>query len=50
MYISAEQLHSMELCIYHGLEVQVEGLYGATYISDLSMHRKPELAQRGPME
>jgi hypothetical protein len=28
MYISDEQLHAMELCIYHGIEVQVEGLDG----------------------
>jgi len=27
-YISDEQLHTMELCIYHGIRVQVEGLYG----------------------
>jgi hypothetical protein len=26
--ISDEQLHPMELCIYHGIEVQVEGLEG----------------------
>jgi hypothetical protein len=25
-YISDEQLHAMELCIYHGINVQVEGL------------------------
>jgi len=25
-YISDEQLHAMELCIYHGIMVQVEGL------------------------
>ena len=25
-YISDEQLHAMELCIYHGIKVQVEGL------------------------
>jgi hypothetical protein len=25
-YISDEQLHAMELCIYHGLKVQVQGL------------------------
>jgi hypothetical protein len=25
-YMSDEQLHSMELCIYHGIKVQVEGL------------------------
>jgi hypothetical protein len=28
MYISDEQLHAMELCIYHGIKVQVEGLEG----------------------
>jgi len=28
MYISDEQLHAMELCIYHGIKVQVEGLDG----------------------
>jgi hypothetical protein len=28
MYISAEQLHAMELCIYHAINVQVEGLDG----------------------
>ena len=27
-YISDEQLHAMELCIYHGITVQVEGLDG----------------------
>jgi len=27
-YISDEQLHAMELCIYHGIKVQVEGLDG----------------------
>jgi hypothetical protein len=27
-YISDEQLHAMEHCIYHGIEVQVEGLDG----------------------
>jgi len=27
-YISDEQLHTMELCIYHGIRVQVEGLDG----------------------
>jgi len=27
-YISDEQLHPMELCIYHGIKVQVEGLDG----------------------
>jgi len=27
-YISDEQLHAMELCIYHGIKVQVEGLEG----------------------
>jgi len=27
-YISDEQLHSMELCIFHCIEVQVEGLDG----------------------
>jgi hypothetical protein len=25
-YISDEQLHAMELCIYHGIKVEVEGL------------------------
>jgi hypothetical protein len=28
MYISDEQLHTMELCIYHGIKIQVEGLDG----------------------
>jgi len=28
MYISDEELHAMELCIYHGINVQVEGLDG----------------------
>jgi len=28
MYISDEHLHTMELCIYHGIKVQVEGLDG----------------------
>jgi len=27
-YISDEQLHPMELCIFHGIKVQVEGLEG----------------------
>jgi hypothetical protein len=27
-YISDEQQHAMELCIYHGIKVQVEGLDG----------------------
>jgi len=27
-YISEEQLHAMDLCIYHGIKVQVEGLDG----------------------
>jgi hypothetical protein len=27
-YISDEQLHAIELCIYHGIKVQVEGLEG----------------------
>jgi len=28
MYISDEQLHAMELCIYHAIKVQVEGFDG----------------------
>jgi hypothetical protein len=28
MYTSDELLHAMELCIYHGIKVQVEGLDG----------------------
>jgi len=28
MYISDEQLHTMVLCIYHGIKIQVEGLDG----------------------
>jgi hypothetical protein len=28
MYISDEQLHTMEHCIYHGIMVQVDGLEG----------------------
>jgi len=35
MYISDEQLHAMELCIYHGIKVQVEGL-GGERISQMS--------------
>jgi len=27
-YISDEHLHTMELCIYHGIKIQVEGLEG----------------------
>jgi hypothetical protein len=27
-YISDEQLHAMELCMYHGIKIQVEGLDG----------------------
>jgi len=34
MYTSDEQLHAMELCIYHGIDVQVEGLQGE-HISEL---------------
>jgi hypothetical protein len=33
MYISDDQPHSMELCINHGIKVQVEGLDGEPYIS-----------------
>jgi hypothetical protein len=29
MYISNEHLHAMDLCIYHGIKVQVEGSEGA---------------------
>jgi len=28
MYILDEQLHAMELCIYHGIKGKVEGLEG----------------------
>jgi len=28
MYISDSQLHAMELCIYHGIKIQVEGVSG----------------------
>jgi len=28
IYISHEQLHAMELCIFHGIKVQAEGLEG----------------------
>jgi len=28
MYISDDQLHAMELCIYYGIKIQVEGLDG----------------------
>jgi len=35
MYTSDEQLHAMELCIYHGIKVQVEGLE-AKRISQMS--------------
>jgi len=31
-YISDDQLHAMELCIYHGIKVQVEGLDGNAYL------------------
>ena len=34
MYTSDEQLHAMELCIYHGIDVQVEGLQGE-HISEI---------------
>jgi hypothetical protein len=34
-YILDEQLHTMELCIYHGIKVQVEGLDGK-HISQMS--------------
>jgi len=27
-YISDEQLHTMDLCIYHGIDVHVDGLDG----------------------
>jgi hypothetical protein len=33
-YISDEQLHAMELCIYHGVKIQVEGL-NDEYISQM---------------
>jgi hypothetical protein len=33
-YISNEQLHAMELCIYHGITAQVEGIAGE-YISPM---------------
>jgi len=28
MYISDDELHTMELCIFHGIKVQVGGLDG----------------------
>jgi hypothetical protein len=27
-YISDDQLHALEVCIYHGIEAQVDGLEG----------------------
>jgi len=33
-YISDEQLHAMELCIHHGIKVQVEG-FGGEHISQI---------------
>jgi hypothetical protein len=33
MYISDEQLHAMEICINHGIKVQVEGVDGDVYLS-----------------
>jgi len=30
MYISDKQMNAMELCIYHDIKVQVEGLEGET--------------------
>ena len=45
-YKSDEPLHAIELWIYHRIMVQVKGSNGKRDISDLSMHRKPELARR----
>jgi hypothetical protein len=42
MDISDEPLHTMQLCIYHCIKVPVQG----THNSDVSMHRKPDLAGR----
>jgi len=41
MYISDEQLHAMELCIYHLIKVQVEGLEGER-ISQLCRCRRSQ--------
>jgi len=49
-YTSDEQLHAIELCIYHGIKVPNWGFRTWTNIWDMSMHRKPELARRGSME
>jgi hypothetical protein len=36
MYISDEQLYAIELCIYHGIKIQVEGLEGE-HISQMEL-------------
>jgi len=45
-YISDEQLHAMELCIYHGIKVQVEGLDGER-ISQMCRYTGSQSWRRG---
>jgi len=46
MYISDEQLHAMELCIFHGIKVQVQGLDGE-YISQICRCTVSQSQRRG---
>jgi hypothetical protein len=45
-YISDEQLHAMELCIYHGTQVHVEGLNGEP-ISQMSRYTGSQIWRGG---
>jgi len=45
-YISDEPLHAMELCIYHGIMVQVEGLEGE-HVSQMSRYTGSQIWGRG---
>jgi hypothetical protein len=40
-YLSDEQLHAMELCMYHGIKIQVEGLDGE-HISQMCRCRESQ--------
>jgi hypothetical protein len=46
MYISDEQLHAMELCLYHGIKVSVEGLEGER-ISQMCRYTGSQSWRRG---
>jgi len=46
MYISDEQLHAMELCIYHGIMLQVEGLEGEG-ISQMCRYKRSQSCCEG---